>query len=108
MRCFVLLIGPCLCLPQQLADFGLSRVLETHATHVSTKTYGTLAYMPGPPPGSPSPSPLRGALHPYIGVHHWMHALSAPCGALWQCGGVRPCVLHSSIKMVSLLRASRQ
>lgn len=31
----------------QLADFGLSRVLETHATHVSTKTYGTLAYMPG-------------------------------------------------------------
>ena len=31
----------------QLADFGLSRVLEAHATHVSTKTYGTLAYMPG-------------------------------------------------------------
>ncbi|EIE23924.1 kinase-like protein [Coccomyxa subellipsoidea C-169] len=30
----------------KLADFGLSRVLETHATHVSTKTYGTLAYMP--------------------------------------------------------------
>ncbi|CAL5227539.1 g10528 [Coccomyxa viridis] len=30
----------------KLADFGLSRVLEAHATHVSTKTYGTLAYMP--------------------------------------------------------------
>ena len=29
---------------RQLADFGLSRVLETHGTHVSTKTHGTLAY----------------------------------------------------------------
>lgn len=35
------------CSSAQLADFGLSRVLEAHATHVSTKTYGTLAYMPG-------------------------------------------------------------
>ena len=39
----------------QLADFGLSRVLETHATHVSTKTYGTLAYMPGVHPPPPLP-----------------------------------------------------
>ena len=31
----------------QLADFGLSRVLdhEKH-THISTQTYGTVAYMP--------------------------------------------------------------
>ena len=31
----------------QLADFGLSRVLETNGTHVSTQTHGTLAYQPG-------------------------------------------------------------
>ena len=30
----------------QLADFGLSRVLDTDRTHVSTQTYGTLAYQP--------------------------------------------------------------
>ena len=30
----------------QLADFGLSRVLDTNGTHVSTQTYGTLAYQP--------------------------------------------------------------
>ena len=33
----------------QLADFGLSRVLETNGTHVSTQTHGTLAYQPGAP-----------------------------------------------------------
>lgn len=34
-------------LSAQLADFGLSRVLdrETH-THISTQTYGTVAYQP--------------------------------------------------------------
>jgi serine/threonine protein kinase len=30
----------------QLADFGLSRVLETNATHISTNTIGTIAYQP--------------------------------------------------------------
>ncbi|BDA46411.1 probable serine/threonine-protein kinase/receptor R826 at N-terminal half [Coccomyxa sp. Obi] len=30
----------------KLADFGLSRVLDTNGTHVSTQTYGTLAYQP--------------------------------------------------------------
>ena len=30
----------------QLADFGLSRVLDTGRTHVSTQTHGTLAYQP--------------------------------------------------------------
>lgn len=30
----------------QLADFGLSRVLDTDRTHVSTQNYGTLAYQP--------------------------------------------------------------
>ena len=30
----------------QLADFGLSRVLENNCTHVSTSSYGTVAYMP--------------------------------------------------------------
>ncbi len=30
----------------QLADFGLSRVLDTDRTHVSTQTHGTLAYQP--------------------------------------------------------------
>ncbi len=27
----------------KLADFGLSRVMENNATHVSTSTYGTAA-----------------------------------------------------------------
>ena len=30
----------------KLADFGLSRVLDMDATHISTKTYGTISYMP--------------------------------------------------------------
>ena len=30
----------------QLADFGLSRVMETNATHISTNTIGTIAYQP--------------------------------------------------------------
>ena len=31
----------------QLADFGLTRVLDVDKkTHVSTQTYGTVAYMP--------------------------------------------------------------
>ena len=30
----------------QVGDFGLSRVLETNSTHVSTNSYGTVAYMP--------------------------------------------------------------
>ena len=30
----------------QLGDFGLSRVLDPAMTHVSTKSYGTLSYMP--------------------------------------------------------------
>ncbi|BDA45294.1 probable focal adhesion kinase 1 at C-terminar half [Coccomyxa sp. Obi] len=30
----------------KLADFGLSRVLETNATHISTNTIGTIAYQP--------------------------------------------------------------
>jgi len=30
----------------KLADFGLSRVLEHQATHVSTQTFGTIPYMP--------------------------------------------------------------
>ncbi len=29
-----------------MGDFGLSRVLEANATHVSTGSYGTVAYMP--------------------------------------------------------------
>jgi len=29
-----------------VGDFGLSRVLETNSTHVSTNSYGTVAYMP--------------------------------------------------------------
>lgn len=37
---------PCLVCGMQLADFGLSRVLDTDRTHVSTQTYGTLAYQP--------------------------------------------------------------
>jgi hypothetical protein len=35
------------CCHAQLADFGLSRVLETNGSHVSTQTHGTLAYQPG-------------------------------------------------------------
>ncbi|KAK9823953.1 hypothetical protein WJX72_006631 [[Myrmecia] bisecta] len=31
----------------KIADFGLSRVLDVDATHISTKTYGTISYMPG-------------------------------------------------------------
>ncbi len=34
------------CLVLQLADFGLSRVLGDLATHVSTRTYGTISFMP--------------------------------------------------------------
>lgn len=30
----------------KLADFGLSRVLDLDMTHISTKTYGTISYMP--------------------------------------------------------------
>uniref|UniRef100_A0A383VHP9 Protein kinase domain-containing protein n=1 Tax=Tetradesmus obliquus TaxID=3088 RepID=A0A383VHP9_TETOB len=30
----------------KIADFGLSRVLEMDATHISTRTYGTIVYMP--------------------------------------------------------------
>ncbi|MFZ8315901.1 protein kinase, partial [Staphylococcus aureus] len=31
----------------QLADFGLTRVLDVEKhTHISTQTYGTVAYMP--------------------------------------------------------------
>lgn len=30
----------------QIADFGLARVLQDNATHVSTKSFGTVAYMP--------------------------------------------------------------
>ncbi|KAK9826762.1 hypothetical protein WJX81_007239 [Elliptochloris bilobata] len=30
----------------KVGDFGLSRVLETNSTHVSTNSYGTVAYMP--------------------------------------------------------------
>ena len=30
----------------QLADFGLSRVMETNATHITTNTIGTIAYQP--------------------------------------------------------------
>ncbi len=33
-------------LPRRLADFGLSRMLEFNATHVSTQTFGTVPYMP--------------------------------------------------------------
>lgn len=32
--------------PRRLADFGLSRMLEFNATHVSTQTFGTVPYMP--------------------------------------------------------------
>ena len=38
---------PCLhMLGLQLADFGLSRLLDPTMTHVSTKSYGTISYMP--------------------------------------------------------------
>jgi serine/threonine protein kinase len=30
----------------RLADFGLSRVLDMNATHVSTQSFGTVPYMP--------------------------------------------------------------
>eukprot|EP00879_Flechtneria_rotunda_P007950 GHRR01008329.1.p1 GENE.GHRR01008329.1~~GHRR01008329.1.p1 ORF type:complete len:1448 (+),score=551.05 GHRR01008329.1:1287-5630(+) len=30
----------------KISDFGLSRVLDLDATHVSTRTYGTIVYMP--------------------------------------------------------------
>lgn len=30
----------------KISDFGLSRVLELDATHVSTRTFGTMMYMP--------------------------------------------------------------
>ena len=30
----------------KLADFGLSRVLDLDMTHISTRTYGTISYMP--------------------------------------------------------------
>ncbi|WIA31940.1 hypothetical protein OEZ86_002799 [Tetradesmus obliquus] len=30
----------------KIADFGLSRVLDMDATHISTRTYGTIVYMP--------------------------------------------------------------
>ncbi|KAK9822208.1 hypothetical protein WJX81_005892 [Elliptochloris bilobata] len=30
----------------KIADFGLARVLQDNATHVSTKSFGTVAYMP--------------------------------------------------------------
>eukprot|EP00877_Chromochloris_zofingiensis_P004213 jgi/Chrzof1/13793/Cz08g12190.t1 len=30
----------------KLGDFGLSRVLDLDATHISTRTYGTICYMP--------------------------------------------------------------
>eukprot|EP00775_Hariotina_reticulata_P004708 gene4708-4959_t len=30
----------------KITDFGLSRVLDMDATHISTRTYGTLVYMP--------------------------------------------------------------
>lgn len=36
----------CACLDVQLADFGLSRLLDPTMTHVSTKSYGTISYMP--------------------------------------------------------------
>ena len=29
-----------------MADFGLSRLLDPTMTHVSTKSYGTISYMP--------------------------------------------------------------
>ena len=32
--------------PCRLADFGLSRVLDMNATHVSTQSFGTVPYMP--------------------------------------------------------------
>ena len=31
---------------RRLADFGLSRVLDMNATHVSTQSFGTVPYMP--------------------------------------------------------------
>ena len=34
------------CYLVQLADFGLSRLLDPTMTHVSTKSYGTISYMP--------------------------------------------------------------
>ncbi len=30
----------------RLADFGLSRILDAHATHISTQSFGTVPYMP--------------------------------------------------------------
>ena len=30
----------------KLADFGMARLLAENSTHVSTKTYGTISYMP--------------------------------------------------------------
>ena len=30
----------------KISDFGLSRVLDLDATHISTRTYGTIVYMP--------------------------------------------------------------
>ena len=39
--------GPVFARHAQLADFGLTRVLDVDKrTHISTQTYGTVAYMP--------------------------------------------------------------
>ena len=40
------MISAVLMLVAQLADFGLSRVMETNATHISTNTIGTIAHQP--------------------------------------------------------------
>ena len=34
------------CVECRLADFGLSRVLDMNASHVSTQSFGTVPYMP--------------------------------------------------------------
>ena len=68
--------------PVQLADFGLTRVLDVDKkTHVSTQTYGTVAYMP---PELLSASRLTKSVSGHadaIGIH-WGHAASLACMAV--------------------------
>ena len=71
----------------QLADFGLTRVLDVDKkTHVSTQTYGTVAYMP---PELLSSSRLTKAVRPmshmceiYVSISPLVGQTSRTC--LWE------------------------
>ena len=80
----------------QLADFGLTRVLDVDKrTHVSTQTYGTVAYMP---PELLSSSRLTKAVRPpaMLASHSQGHDRDPQGMCCWACcqGGITPHSAH--------------